>query len=303
MRTRLTLCFTVALLLVGGVSVAHKDDKERGKGSKDGDTIFENAKAFVTAFNKGDARALAAFWAADGDYTDLKGHHMKGRAKIEAAFKEVFAEVKGLKLRIDSEKLKFVTPDVAIEDGTTEVLHPDGSPPSKARYTIVHVKKGGKWLISSVRDADFSPPTNYAHLKDLEWAIGDWADEAGKGDVARVSFAWAKNQNFIVSNFHTAFKNITLGGGAQWIGYDASTKKVRSWTFEFSGAFGEGMWARDGKSWVVKTTMVLRDGKKASATHVITPIDMDTFTFESKDRKLDGKELPAVKPIRMKRQK
>ena len=98
-------------------------------------------------------------------------------------------------------------------------------------------------------------------------------------------------------------RNITVGGGAQWIGYDASARKVRSWSFEFSGAFGEGSWSRDGKVWTVKTTMTLRDGKKASATHIITPIDADTFTFESKDRTLDGKELPPLKPIRMKRQK
>src|SRR5262249_42871508 len=124
MRSRLVLCLVVALLLAGGVGIAQKEEKEKGK---DGDAIFENAKAFVDAFNKGDAKALAAFWAADGDYTDVKGHHIKGREKIEAAFKEVFAESKGLKLRIDSVSLKFVTPDVAIEDGTTEVLNSDGS--------------------------------------------------------------------------------------------------------------------------------------------------------------------------------
>jgi uncharacterized protein (TIGR02246 family) len=300
MRNRLLLCFAVALLLAGGVGVAQKDGEGKGK---DGDAIFENAKAFVAAFDKGDVKALAAFWAEDGDYTDVRGRHVKGRAKIEAAFKETFADAKGLKLRIDSESLKFVTPDVAIEDGTTEVLHPDGGPPNKARYTIVHVKKGGKWLISSVRDADFSPPTNYDHLKGLEWLIGDWADEAGKGDVARVSFAWAKNQNFIVSNFHTAFKNITLGGGAQWIGYDPVTKKIRSWTFEFSGAFGEAVWSADGKSWTVKTALTTREGQRLKATNVITFLDANAFTFESKDRTLNGKELPPIKPIRMKRQK
>ena len=191
----------------------------------------------------------------------------------------------------------------AFHDGTTEVIHPDGGPPNKARYTIVHVKKGGKWLLSSVRDADFAPPTNYGHLKGLEWAIGDWADEAGKGDVARVSFAWAREQNFIVSNFHSAFKSITVGGGAQWIGFDPSAKKVRSWTFDFSGAFGEGVWANEGKTWTVKTTATLRDGLKAAATNVLTVIDADTFTLEVKDRTLDGKEMPDVKPIRMKRRK
>jgi uncharacterized protein (TIGR02246 family) len=287
----------VLALLLALPAAAQKDDEA------DKDAIFENTKAFVAAFHKADAKSLAAFWATDGDYTDVKGHKIKGRDKIEKSFEELFGDSKGMKLRIEGETLKFVTPDVAIEDGVSEVIPADGGPPNKARYTIVHVKKGGKWLISSMRDAHFSPPTNYTHLRGLEWAIGEWADEAAKGEVARVSFAWAKNQNFIVSNFHTAFKNITLGGGVQWIGYDPKARTIRSWSFEFSGAFGEGTWTHEGKVWTVKTTVTLREGEKATATNVITIIDADTITWESKDRTVDGKEMPAVKPVRMKRQK
>lgn len=290
----------LTLLLVAATGL--RADEATGTAA-DKDALFENTKVFVEAFHAADAKKLAGLWTTDGDYTDLKGHHLKGRAKIEAAFKEVFAESKGLKLRIDSEALKFVTPTVAVEDGTTEVIHADGSPPNKARYTIVHVKKGGKWAISSVREAEYTPPTNYSHLKDLEWAIGEWADEAGKGDVARLAFVWARNQNFIVSTFHTSFKSITLGGGTQWIGYDAAAKAIRSWTFDHSGAFAEGSWSRDGKTWTVKVVTTLRDGQKATATNVISVVDADTFTWESKDRTLDGKSLPDIKPVRLKRQK
>lgn len=290
----------LSLLLV--TAAATRADETTGTRA-DKDALFENTKVFVEAFHRADAKKLAGLWTADGDYTDLKGHHLKGRAKIEAAFREVFEENRGLKLRIDSEALKFVTPSVAIEDGTTEVIHADGSPPNKARYTIVHVKKDGKWAISSVREAEYAPPTNYSHLKALEWAIGEWVDPAGKGDVARLSFAWAESQNFIVCNFHTAFKNITLGGGVQWIGYDSAEKKVRSWTFDLSGAFAEGVWSRVGKTWTVKTVTTLRDGQKAVATNLITLIDADTVTWESKSRTLDGKALPDIKPIRLKRQK
>src|SRR5262249_8670714 len=112
--------------------------------AKEETAIQKNAEAFIEAFQKGDARAVAAFWTTDGDYTDQTGRNLKGREAIEKAFQGFFAENKDLKLRIDSQSLRFVTPDVAIEDGTTEVMAPDGSPPSRARYTIVHVKKDGK---------------------------------------------------------------------------------------------------------------------------------------------------------------
>src|SRR5262249_23528752 len=159
--------------------------------------LIKNAEAFVEAFHKGDAKALAAFWTADGDYVDQTGHSLKGREAIEKAFKEFFAENKGLKVRIESHSLRFVTPDVAIEDGMTSTMAADGSPPSRARYTIVHVKKDGQWLLSSVRDAAYAPATNHEFLKNLEWAIGDWSDENDKGEVARVSFDWSPSQNFI----------------------------------------------------------------------------------------------------------
>src|SRR5262249_14967778 len=148
------------------------------------------------AFGKGDAKALAAFWTPEGDFTDLTGHKLVGREAIEKAFAELFAEHKGLDLRIDITGLRFVTAEVAVEDGTTSVLHPDGAPPARSRYTIVHVKKDGKWLLESVRQAAYTPPSNYEHLKGLEWLIGEWVDDVPGGEAARISFEWTDNQNF-----------------------------------------------------------------------------------------------------------
>jgi uncharacterized protein (TIGR02246 family) len=264
--------------------------------------LLENAKGFVEAFHKGDAKALAAFWTEDGDYVDQAGRSRTGRDAIEKTFQEFFAENKGLKLRIDIADLRFVTPDVAVEDGTTAVIPPDGGPPSRARYTIVHVKKDGKWLLNSVRDAPFSPPTRYEHLRGLEWAIGEWAEEA-KGETARASFAWAQNQNFIVSTFTTSFKNVEIGGGVQWIGWDPIGKQIRSWDFESSGGYGEATWAKKGDSWVLERTAVLPNGKKVTATSFLSHPDADTLVWQSRNRSADGKEIPDTREIRLKRVK
>src|SRR5436190_807071 len=108
-RPLVLLAVALPLLLTGGWGVAQKVDKE-----KEGDAIFERSKAFAAAFDKGDAKAVAAFWSEDGDYTDHGGKHLKGRAAIQKAFEAFFTENKGAKLRIDSEALRFVTDDVAI---------------------------------------------------------------------------------------------------------------------------------------------------------------------------------------------
>jgi uncharacterized protein (TIGR02246 family) len=296
-RLLLSLTLILPLCMAVGMNAARKEQEN----AKEGDALFERAKAFVAAFDKGDAEVIANFWTADGDYITQSGKRFKGRAEIEKAFKGFFTENKGAKLRIDSESLRFVSPEFAIEDGVTAVIPPDGGPPSRARYTIVHVKKDGKWYLSSVRDAAYSPPTNYEHLSGLEGLIGDWADETGKGKGARISFAWAHGQNFLVAEYTTSFKNIDLDGGTQWIGWDPLTRKVRSWTFETNGGFGEGSWNQDGKSWTIKHTAVLPDGVKASVTNVLTRLDADTISLTSKERTLGGKPLPDLKEVRLKR--
>jgi ketosteroid isomerase-like protein len=68
-------------------------DQEAG----DKEALFNNAKAFVDAFEKGDAKAVAAFWDEDGDYVDLNSRRLQGRPAIENAFEDFFAENKGLK--------------------------------------------------------------------------------------------------------------------------------------------------------------------------------------------------------------
>jgi uncharacterized protein (TIGR02246 family) len=270
---------------------------------KDMAAIAKNGEAYVEAFHKADAKALAAFWVPDGDYTDQTGKVMKGRDAIEKAFQGFFAEHKGLKVHIDSISLRFLTPDVAVEDGISETIPADGAPPSRARYTIVHVKKDGQWLLGSVRDAPYTPPGNFEHLRGLAGAIGDWSGEADNGATERLSVSWAENQNFVHATFTTTIKNISVGSAHQWIGWDPIGKHIRSWIFDASGGFGEGTWSHDGKKWTVKTASVLQDGKKATATYVLALVDADTITLQSKDRTVDGTKIPDSKEIKLKRVK
>ena len=265
--------------------------------------IARNGEAFVEAFHKGDAKALAVFWTPDGDYTDETGRHLKGREAIAKAFEQYFAENKGLKLRIESQALRFLTPDVAIEDGTTEVIPPNGGPPSRARYNIVHAKKDGQWLLGSVHDAPFTPPSNREHLRGLEWTIGDWAGETDKAEVERLSVAWAENENFVIATFARTYGDMTVAGATQWIGWDPVDKRVRSWIFDAAGGFGEGSWTGDGAKWVIKTNSVLQDGKKGSVTYLVTRVDGDTISLQARDRSVEGKTIPDTAEVKLKRVK
>src|SRR5262245_65996253 len=97
------------------------------------------AMEFIAAFNRGDARAVAAFWTPDGDYVDQVGRQYKGRAALEKLYQKVFAELKGAKLAITVTSARMVEPDVALEDGITEVTPADGGPPTVAGFSAVLV--------------------------------------------------------------------------------------------------------------------------------------------------------------------
>jgi uncharacterized protein (TIGR02246 family) len=254
----------------------------------DKEAIFNNAKAFVDAFEKGDARAVAAFWTEDGDYVDLTGRHLQGRPAIENAFKNFFTENKGLKLRIDVNSVRFVTPDTAIEDGTTSVIPPDGAPTNQARYTNVHVKKDGQWVLQSVREAPYTPPGNYEHLRGLEWAVGEWVDEGDGPEIDHVTFEWSSDGNFLISTQDVTVRDTLVSRATEWIGWDPATSQVRSWSFVADGSIGENTWSGEGDQWIIKTNAILPNGKKLAATNIITRNGPDAITWQSKDRTLDG---------------
>jgi len=290
--------FVLVLLLAPAARAeAPKKNAEEEKALK------ARLQQFIEAFNKGDAVALAAFWTEDGDYVDQVGRQRKGRKAIEETYRKLFAAKKGAKLGITVISLKFVKPECAVEDGITEVFPADGGPPSTARYTLVHVKQGGKWLVDSVREMVAAPPSNHEHLEDLDWLVGEWAQDTDKPEAAKVAYSWSQNQNFLVASFGTTLKDVPVGGGVQWIGWDPAGKHVRSWSFDSTGGFSEGAWSREGDRWTVTTTATLREGQKVSSTNIVTKVDDDHFTWQSVKRSMDGKEMPDSPVIKLKRVK
>jgi uncharacterized protein (TIGR02246 family) len=109
--------------------------------------LQERNETFVAAFNKGDIKAMAACYAPDCDFLSAEGQRVEGRDALERYFAKGFAESKGLKLKHTHSSLRFLKPDVAIDDGTWEITgRPEGKA-SKGLYTAVLMKRDGQWLI------------------------------------------------------------------------------------------------------------------------------------------------------------
>ncbi len=263
--------------------------------------ITKLANQFVDAFQRGDADALAKMWAPDARYVDLDGRVLKGRDAIAADYRQLFASSKGLSLRLEVHSQSFPTPDVAIETGVSSVLGPSGTLPTRARYTNTLVRRDGNWLIWGVQENAYLPPSNFEHLRPLEWMIGEWLEDRDGEERSHVTFNWESERNFIVSRRSVLVGDTMLDSGMERIGWDAAGKRIRSWNFEADGGFGEGTWTGGNGVWSSRLSSVLSSGSVMTAVGVITVVDENSITWQMRERVVDGKPAPDSPVIKMKR--
>ena len=289
---------TAAWLAGQGNRAAQPPSATTGQDAKrkpDEAAIRNQTAALVQAFNKGDAKALASLWTEEGEYIDDDGTSYHGRAAIEATYSDFFAKNPKAKLEVDIDSIRFVSKDNAIEEGYAKAQL--GKSESSSRYSILHVREGGKWYMAVVREW----PGEGTSLHDLEWLIGTWASKTDNADV-RTTYEWDQGKKFIRGRFTIKAKDNALSG-TQMIGLDPRTGKIRSWIFEAEGGFGEAVWTRDGKRWLQEAAGIQGDGSEVTATNILTPVSKDAFTFQSTSRVIDGDEVANTPPIKITRVK
>lgn len=262
------------------------------KNAADEAAIRKTGETFATAFEQADAKAVAAHFTPDAEYVDEQGNVFQGRQAIEVSLAGFFAENPGSRLEVTIDTIRFVSPGVAIEDGTTTVTRPEGSPSDDSRYTAVHVKNNGKWLTASSREhAPNGRRQHAAKIQQLDWLIGDWVDE-DDDSIVDFSCQVADNGNFLLRQFTVKIAGQEAMTGTQRIGWDPVGGKLCAWIFDSEGGYGEGTWHRDGDSWVLKTTGVTADGQTASGKSIYTQVNDHIMTWQAVDHEIAGVQLP-----------
>jgi uncharacterized protein (TIGR02246 family) len=283
----------VLLLLSGALSIA--DDVP----NDDVQQIEAEVAAYLEAFNAKDAAALAQHWSENGVYVrPADGERLVGRKAIEKEFQTTFATQPEAVLTVKVDTIRFITSDVAIEDGTAEVTFLPDTPPSRTGYSAVHIKRDGQWQVDSIRETELPSREESAggRLHELAWLVGDWVDRSDEATV-ETSVVWTKNKTFLSYTFKISAGNVDELEGTQVVGYDPVAKNIRSWMFDSDAGFGEGVWSREDNRWLVKFRQTLADGRMASSTNVYTLVDANTFTWQAVDREVDGEPLPNVEPV------
>ncbi len=262
------------------------------KNSAEEEAIRHTGETFAQSYNAGDAAAVAAHFTPDAEYVDEQGNVLQGRQALEEALAAYFTGNPGSQLDVTIDTIRFVSPGLAIEDGTTTVTRPAGGSLDYSRYTAVHVKTNGKWLTASSREhAPKSGRQHSAQLQQLEWMLGDWVDE-DDDSIVEFTCQAVDNGNFLLRQFAVKIAGQEAMSGTQRIGWDPVSGKLRAWVFDSEGGYGDGTWHRDGESWVLKTTGVTADGQTASSTSIYTFVSEHIMTWQAVDHEIAGVQLP-----------
>jgi len=295
---RLLGCDLVAVVAIG---VMFARDAQEPKSSAaprpaDEEAIRVTAREFATAFNKGDARAIAAQWTENGEFTDAGGATVTGRAAIEQAFAEYFKEHPKAKVEVLIRSIRFPAPELAVEEGTLRQSVAPKDLPTTTMYSVTHVRTGGRWLAAVGREWG----AGQDRLEDLEWLIGQWKATVKDQEVT-LTFTRDGDKPFVLGRFTRRDGTKPPESGTMRIGLDPQTGQLRSWHFDEGGGHGQSLWVRDGTNWVLDAVGVLGDGTETASVNILGRVSPDEITWRSIDRVIGGQALPDTVPIRLSR--
>lgn len=296
---RLLFCLLSMAMLSGGSAWGAAPEKETPeKETPNPEAEIRKAVTdYVAAFNKRDAKALSEMWSPEAVYINrMTGEEVVGRKAIAEQFTAIFKERPEIKLEANTESVRFLSPNVGVEQGSATIVAAKDEP-EQFNYTAVYMKREGKWLLDRVTDqAPEVAPSRYEQLKELEWMVGKWVDASDDATVV-TECDWTKNQTFLRRSFAVTVGNDIDLSGIQIIGWDPAAKQIRSWTFDSEGGFAEATWSHKKDRWYVHNKGVLNGGETATAVNIIKPVDNDSFTWQTTERTVDGELLPNVDEV------
>jgi uncharacterized protein (TIGR02246 family) len=149
MRLRLSAALAAGLALYGSASAAP---------SLPDSTVAETFKTYLAAWEQGDAHAIAAQFAPDGDFINPTGFYARGPAEVEAFYRAAFTRgyagsVGGFVVKA----VRLIAPGVVAVDGvwSIEGAHdPAGGvrPAERGLATGILVRRVEGWRIALLRE-------------------------------------------------------------------------------------------------------------------------------------------------------
>ena len=343
-RTSRTLAAVVASMIVVaaapaqpacGQQPAARQQATRAPRLQDETAIRAAIRTYQEALERGDGTALAALWTPDGDIIDDQGEVLKGRETVGLTKAPLGGSARPA-LHLHETSLRFLTADVAIEDGTVEVTPPGAAAPHKGHFSATWVRHEGSWKLAGLRESRIDSPQDTPRLADLGWMVGDWtiveehpARESDDGEdspkqaaaeqpttpaappTIEVSVRWNANHTFLIRDMKISVAALadTSDDGlppmhiTQRIGWDPLSRQIRSWVFGSDGSHGEATWTREGTAWIARTTAVLPDGTQTSTLNIYVYDGGDRCMWRSLPTHVGGEHMPQVTMTMIRKQR
>ena len=125
MRVKVGVLSVLTLLATMGLALAQDQPaKTASEPERKADTqaIGNVLGAFVKAYTGMDAKAIGALFTPEAEIEDEDGDITRGREDIVARFSGYFAGGESGTVSIESESLRFLGADLAIEDGVVSIV-------------------------------------------------------------------------------------------------------------------------------------------------------------------------------------
>ncbi|MBU6170631.1 MAG: SgcJ/EcaC family oxidoreductase [Verrucomicrobia bacterium] len=278
-----------AMLLLSLAS-ARSQDTDPNKASLE--ALAANAQAYVNAHNEGNAEAIAKLFIPEGEIILSSGEIVSGRAEIQQFYADLFSGEKRPRAALEAGSVRFVTPKLAIEDGTLHVTRPTGEVISH-HYTSTQMQQDdGSWLTASIRDEieDVAPASE--KLLPLEWMIGDWIIEKN-GLRTFLTFKWSDDGPFIDGKAVTEMAGEENTSSTYRIGWNNNRKNYISWAFDTFGGHMISQWTKNSSGWLLRTSGVTADGEVNHSTQTIEPdSSLQHYIWSTRDQTIGGNSLP-----------
>jgi uncharacterized protein (TIGR02246 family) len=290
--------------------MAAQDKKEPAQEKKAADPKREADKQAIDklvqdqiqAFNNKDAKALAANWTEDSEYSRNDDVPFRGRAAIEKGYTDYFKTLKGKpKVEVQVDGLRFPSRDSAYSEVTLRLKNEEGEVIASSWRNTLLVREDDQWKVAIVSEWDRDEAADVS-LKELEWLIGTWQASNKEREVT-TTYEWDENKAFIRGKYTVKEGAKVVEDGTQMITKDNAEGAIRSWVFQSDGGFGDGLWTREGKKWTVDLSGVTASGSTLEATTIYIHLDANTFTWQAVDQLVDGEPVADTQPIKVTKQK
>ena len=301
-RPLVGLWFTLALLAAASSAAAEPAAAPNTVASA-ADVIAAVRRAadiYATAFNSGDDKALAEQWTLGAELEE-GGGTLKGRDVIVASLKQWRANHPKATLKIEVTDVQPLAAGLARVQGTIAFTKQPGEEPSVSRFDSLRVLDGAAWRIAESRVV----PTPRAALGDLAWMLGTWqSTDAKTGTTIDATYEKSLDGHAIVGRVKVTRKDGSTVESMDVIHADRLTGRVRSWSFDSTGARAEGTFSSDGTSFERSLTGTPGDpalGTRAEWVQVLTPLGRDMLLWHLIERKIDGRSEPDTDPVHLRR--